>query len=1105
MGTGKIPTYEELVSSFYTHPPKDTIKPPKFVPRPELNDEVEWGPFLSSRDAKLAHRLWQLPNDALGSTIPAESLFPSIGTDEANDLQGTHSLANHVYEHLMVHHVRPPTKEESEDRWKDVTLHHSGWTLRLIFASHPELQTQTQGQPVLINGHDVLTSPYWTVAKLKEELRNQGLSETGRAADLRKRLYDWTCETRGYSFLPRSNLSFWGVDREEDENFTFKLSDSNVLKPLDMYTWAIMLSPYNPAYWLSRSYCHYLQGYYDLALGDAYRAMLLTEVLADAAARNRQPGLYPRVWHAIEQHVLARAECVSAEEAEMETKVLRGPNGINSFMPTVRKAVHNIIGLSLAAICSWKMVYTMDNYLKERVIMPYRDKNAFDRRQQVLHRSLEEIMNEREQEKLFLYETPSGNVDGSTSYPYEAVDKDRTARRPLDLMNRNLFRDFPMCEVKADADGKSLRVVAADNIAKGTLLFAEEPSMRGHLAKTRRPDDTTKTKEKKPRCENCYKILSRDVLQRYRGESDGIKNGTNREACKCALQEGDEQIHFCPGGRGETATCMEIARETFHHRSCGKNWKWLHDAMRPTLTEWGDFAHYPQILQYNPKKENTTSRVMHTNEIAGTMLSLLLRDVFDTTLKRREQTGDPHLMAHELDELFILEDQPSWQDSWFPFTWEANIKVPFDMLQQLGINIFQDFSFDTWVIQSVLRKLVVNAVPWDKKWRGSVERVQKKWDAPNPTFQKCRVFNKKSMREFDPQFETLYLFAGFSLFNHACRGAHNALWGYDNVVPNRVLVWATQDIPISTEIRIPYKHRQMTAEYATRVLGRPCECHLCQTSPRTDDWGTENGSETDSDDNDDHDLGGHGYHAYHSRHPSDRSERSDTRQARQARTEPSRRTRGIGQRTRGLQRSNLLRSPDAVSSRTLPGTDSSGIPTTLKPFRPSLHSSIDPNEDYDNSPNYEPTESVGGSSEEDFDAFDDEDKVGPTASAEAEAEAEVAPGGRRGYGRLPSELLQHIQYYPPGTLDPIRDPVPEPVPEPAVSGAEVQAQVQVQAQAALDIISPEQREQPSQGIPEQEEPSQSEGPSAGTGTITGAKRARGSEELGDSGKRKKSH
>ena len=42
---------------------------------------------------------------------------------------------------------------------------------------------------------------------------------------------------------------------------------------------------------------------------------------------------------------------------------------------------------------------------------------------------------------------------------------------------------------------------------------------------------------------------------------------------------------------------------------------------------------------------------------------------------------------------------------------------------------------------------------------------------------------------FQPWFRNLYLFPGFSMFNHACRKSENAKWAYDDEIPNRVLVW----------------------------------------------------------------------------------------------------------------------------------------------------------------------------------------------------------------------------------------------------------------------------------------------------------------------------
>ena len=835
---------EELLKQFKSAPPENTVKPPALPPRPDLFDEVEWAPFVTPGDAKLARRLWDLPNSILGNAIAADGPFPRPNTEAEAEAQDMHALANNVYEHLMQSHVRPPSEEEWEGRWRATMLSDKTWSMQTIFAPIQELQSQDSDGPILIDGQDVLTAPWWTISRLREELRNRGLSDSGRSIDLRRRLYDNEREMRGYSHLPRSDLPYWGLSRTHN-NFTFRLSETDVLKPLDMYTWAILISPYNPAYWLSRAYCHYQQAFFDLAIGDAHRAQLLCEVLVDPRERNRQPGLYPRIWHAIEQHLLAWPRDMRNGRLLPETERLRGPNGINYFIPTLRKALHNIISLSLSALGSWHDYYTMESYLAQRVIMPYRDATAFERRQRVLYDVMIDYQERRSQERLFFNEKRAGNVNGAREYPYEADDKDRTGSVPLNVMSHNVFQDFPKCEVRANAEDHSLSVVATQDIEQNTLIFAEEPSMRGHLNVIRLPKDKTPDAQN-PRCENCRKLLSKDVLRRYWNEVKAVLDDTHPEACKCTLQRGYEPMHFCPANdhQGTATTCMKIARELYHHRACGKNWKWLHDAMRPGINYWTPSHKNPDNAKDQLYGRPGMSYFAYTNEAHGTTLSLLLRDVFDTTLLRRERTGDANLMAHEIDELFMLEDPKSWSGSWFPFTLAGNIRVPFDILLQLGVDIFRDLTFDTWVIQTVLRKLLVNAVPWDEKWRGTVEHVEQDKTPPKISKQKAMLHDRKTFGKIDPSFQALYLFPGFSLFNHACRGRHNALWGYDEMIPNRMLVWATQDIPKSTEIRIPYKSKPMSRDSAQRILGRRCQCSLC----RDGEVVNESGSEDDSDD-----------------------------------------------------------------------------------------------------------------------------------------------------------------------------------------------------------------------------------------------------------------
>lgn len=184
----------------------------------------------------------------------------------------------------------------------------------------------------------------------------------------------------------------------------------------------------------------------------------------------------------------------------------------------------------------------------------------------------------------------------------------------------------------------------------------------------------------------------------------------------------------------------------------------------------------------------------------------------------------------------------------------ANVIVPFDILTYLGVDIFRDLSFDTWVIQIILRKLLTNVVPWDQQRRGRVPdiRAHDQDKAPeHPDEQDERIKKGKPFTGWDPSFKNLYLFPGFSMFNHSCRGAHNADWGYDQQIANRILVWAVSDIKKGDEIRLRYRYDKIESQNCgIRLFGASCQCPQCSANPKKKDHTPqpqepEEGSETE--------------------------------------------------------------------------------------------------------------------------------------------------------------------------------------------------------------------------------------------------------------------
>lgn len=854
------------------------VDPPDFPSRPDLFDEVEWGPLPSAKDARLAYKLWSLQDGVLANDINTESEdhpYPIADTPSVIAHKSYSCLAHNVYEHLM----QKPGLSLADDEWnedaqmrlaKDGANHIlEGWSYKDIFGVDPEVELDPQ--KIILGGHKVM-SRHWTISRTTDELRkrNVAVPKNAKVAGLRDLLVKDEIEKRQkkaedmvLGLLPREDQSKWGIPRKND--FMLDISGRTSFRPLDMYTWAILLSPYNPTYWVSRAYLYYQMGYFDLALGDVHRAQLLCETITNNKDKNKQPGLNIRIWNAVEQHLLEIP--AKDENLSPEAELMRQSNGINYFIPTVRKALHHIMSLSLLALQCWKDYDAMDEYLPSRMQMSARDKDAFTDRSRSLESFVSHSRSSRRNhhaEAYFLYEKYAGAAPGRT-YPYSARDVDRTKGIFLEKIDEDILQGSQEESSKLEIDKVGptpvLSVFAKEKIKAGEVIYVDEPSARGHLLlnHTRGNPET--------RCENCKAVIPNHDRKFYKMLSEqnprAIRNHEKRFLCPCVFaKDSHDEVYFCVPqyqekldiqGRGahgpetvseetrnkrvkrrkiskdveatqrkERPSCVEIARELYHYRTCGMDWTWLHDAMRPN---WDRRLKSHRDTHDVPRSKY--ERYSHANETHCTVLSLLLREIFDITLLRREKEDKPNLLAHEIEEMMPLMGPEDLSEQQFPFTLAANIKVPFDILLCLGVDIFRDLTFDTWVIQTVLGKLLINAVPWDGHRRGINDYVDHNSMEPNAPV--VYTWEKKDYKpeKFDPTIRDVYLFPGLSMFNHACDNHHNTTWEWDKKIPNRVMVRATQSIEKNEEIVLLYRNRQFSKDSANRVLGGPCLCTLC--------------------------------------------------------------------------------------------------------------------------------------------------------------------------------------------------------------------------------------------------------------------------------------
>ncbi|KAK2750142.1 hypothetical protein FQN57_004638 [Myotisia sp. PD_48] len=869
----------------YKLPHSSDLAPPSLPPRPDLFDEVEWGSYPTAEEIRKSYLIWKAQDDSL---VPEDDRETEVGRRHKDPAT---CLAHNVYEGLMTNFQLPiSVHEQDEDAQYRVSAdgeYLEGWTYHELFGNDPgeEEKMEDPHPPLSLKGHSILTDArFWTKARLLPELRSRNLDTVGLVAQLRQRLYDYELESQRSrnldadkgSILPRQNLSEWGIDRGDD-NFMVKITSKRQLSPLDMYTWAITLSPYNPAYWTSRAFLYYQQGHFDLAIGDAYRAQLLCEVLVNPLRRNSQPGLYIRIWDAIERHILQTEKKDGLLPPEIE--LLRKPNGINHFIPIVRKSIHHLIVLSLLAMQCWEDYDTAESYLRTRLVMADRDLNAIQERRAKLYEFILGAKQRKQEDPYeYLFERHYGSIT-ARPYPYEddvSKFRDTIARQATAGIFCHSQADFfrpRQLEVKLDSSNR-FGVFAPHDIPSGSVIYVDEPSIRGNL------HSPIQQASPKHRCENCRREVSPSTIP------------SSQSTCACGSQS-KTPLYWCAApnpivkletsrtvpasgtekppkvrarpesgdgdgdSRGNTKkrqrtqepasyggpSCLEIARLVYHNRACGRNWDWLHDSMRTNF--WADGKLGTDINQYipgfeDPEEEETEDYgdaammpvFSHTNEKHGTILSLLLREVFDITLLRRETQKKPHLLAHEIDELLpIMQSLPDGIPR-FPFSFAANVQVPFDILSCLGVNIFRDLTFDTWVVQLVLRKLLLSAVPWNFKG-------QRKADIPDGPREKkectegmVRLNDEKHFRA-SQTFPDLYVFPAMALFKHGCRTAHNVDWFWDTTVPNRIYFRTVRQTKQGEELLIRYTGGIFTSDAATRVLGESCPCSVCFEIPPT--------------------------------------------------------------------------------------------------------------------------------------------------------------------------------------------------------------------------------------------------------------------------------
>src|SRR5882762_10058374 len=87
---------------WYNESEKKAARPPDYPDRPDLFDEVKWGPYTPEDDIQLAYYVWTLQDAVLGEEQLNNPVhpFPRPDTETEESHKDTHILAQNVYESL---------------------------------------------------------------------------------------------------------------------------------------------------------------------------------------------------------------------------------------------------------------------------------------------------------------------------------------------------------------------------------------------------------------------------------------------------------------------------------------------------------------------------------------------------------------------------------------------------------------------------------------------------------------------------------------------------------------------------------------------------------------------------------------------------------------------------------------------------------------------------------------------------------------------------------------------------------------------------------------------------------------------------------------------
>lgn len=436
------------------------------------------------------------------------------------------------------------------------------------------------------------------------------------------------------------------------------------LRRRDQVEIKLAASPYNAGIYLERAQCHNALGYPDLAASDAYRALLLTDEASFEDGEYHDRALQAIKTSSITANILEEeyAQALGSCNGGLEP----GEDGLRSRFPELESTVglysRQAYASLVRALIECRDLNSAWSFADRGCKTFETDKTLQDLRNQAIEIYYERREGESPQKIALdfvpMKDLPHNGYARREIYPWNTHEPDRFSQSVLNLLNIEMAKIAPKCEVRAvelpllsppsTASTKTkpillkqLGIFAKENIAPDETIL-HEPSI---LTANNRLHD--------PLCDACSAPFP------------GASLAKPLPTCPDC-----DDIVFC------SPSCLLRAQELYHPAVCGQE----------------DF----DIGARDPSPKAATSALY---------LLLLAR-----TIAMAETQNLHPLELWEIKHLWGEFTSPSAalpHAPLLPFDFQTNIAAPIHMLEKLDMDIYKPETvnrYDTWVINTLMAK-----------------------------------------------------------------------------------------------------------------------------------------------------------------------------------------------------------------------------------------------------------------------------------------------------------------------------------------------------------------------------------------------------------------